>query len=627
MVCNFMFSCGYMDKHIDDVDKRVEWLHSEQYSAAGNVFGEPQKTTRVGDEYQAQIPCLMTRNERLQLIKIPVCHDDQNRFEFGLSIPITWVHNQQTNKEETMEIDQANAKGEYGIVGCGTDNNLLPVPCSSSKESWSAIEHDSFVLGLYIFGKNLRVVNKFMGNKGMQHVISYYYGKFYRSNEHQKWSMYLKKRISKSVPGKKIFTGWRLHELLSRLLSNVTDECKASLTQVIRTFEAGKLSFEKYVFTLRDTMGVDLLVQAVAIGKGNQDLTSKTKTRLRSKKVESTRSCFKTEEIVNVLKDRIGLSKARLNEFFWAAVWPRLLARGWHYEQHRNYAIQNSKNLVFLAPGVTKFSRRSLVKGSQYFDSLAEVLNKVASEPHLLEHDPDMDRLVEPDATQGSDGEKDFMKCTIVDTNLVGLVKVRELTSLTFSESADSQLSASVSGETEHDTSHTTEATENVDVQPARKLKLVFKQKTKRQRVNAIKNDNTSGVNEAMEDAACSEKKRTTTNQTDLLTPRVGPRSHDDNKSSSAKQTVISETTTNQTDLLTPLANGQRQSRRNRALTTKALEALANGFMNPRKKRGPEDGTHRRVRAKTAPVSSCGARYLVDGVFDGSSHSVTESPK
>ncbi|MFS7899123.1 hypothetical protein Hanom_Chr00s045356g01776511 [Helianthus anomalus] len=101
-------------------------------------------------------------------------------------------------------------------------------------------------------------------------------------------------------------------------------------------FEEGKLLFEKYVFTLRDMMGLDLLVQAVAIGKGKQDLTIKTRTRLRSKKVESTCSSLKTEEIVNILEDRIGLSKTRLNEFFWATGWPRLLARGWHYEKARN---------------------------------------------------------------------------------------------------------------------------------------------------------------------------------------------------------------------------------------------------------------------------------------------------
>ncbi|KAF5771665.1 hypothetical protein HanXRQr2_Chr13g0567531 [Helianthus annuus] len=95
----------------------------------------------------------------------------------------------------------------------------------------------------------------------------------------------LKKKELKSLfLEKKIFRGWRLHELLSRLLSNVTDECKASLTQVIKMFEEGKLLFEKYVFTLRDMMGLDLLVQAVAIGKGKEDLTIKTRTPLRSKK-------------------------------------------------------------------------------------------------------------------------------------------------------------------------------------------------------------------------------------------------------------------------------------------------------------------------------------------------------
>ncbi|MFS8001087.1 hypothetical protein Hanom_Chr13g01186071 [Helianthus anomalus] len=89
---------------------------------------------------------------------------------------------------------------------------------------------------------NLHVLNKFMGDKDLPNVIRYYYGKFYRSGEHHNWSIYLsKERIKKSLPGKKILRGWRLQELLPRLLSNVTDECKASLTQVIKMFEEGKL--------------------------------------------------------------------------------------------------------------------------------------------------------------------------------------------------------------------------------------------------------------------------------------------------------------------------------------------------------------------------------------------------
>ncbi|KAK9068975.1 hypothetical protein SSX86_013091 [Deinandra increscens subsp. villosa] len=609
-----------MDTNMEDVDKRVEWLHSEQYSVAGNVFGEPQKTTRIGDEYQARIPSLMTKNEQLHLIELPLFRDaktdDHN--PFGLPIPVT----------------------------CGTNNNFLPVPCSSDEESWSVIEHDSFLLGLYIFGKNLDVVNKFVGNKGMPNILSYYYGKFYRNSKHQKWSKYLKKRSRKSIPGKRIFNGWRRHELLSRLLPNVTDECKSSLTQVVKTFEEGKLSLEKFVFTLRDTVGINLLIESIAIGKGKQDLVNKTKGMFKNNRNHSTCSSLKTEEIVSTLKGRIGLSKARLNELFWEVVWPRLLARGWHSEQPKNYALQNSKtSLVFLAPGVTKFSRRSLQKGSQYFDSFDEVLHKVASEPHLLEHEHDPDPLVEPHVKQGLNDEQDLIKYTIVDTSLIGLVKVRKLTSLSDFEPADMQASTSVSGDTKH---FTAEKSQNKDspvcekvssiLDPdkikdpstdGRKLKFVFKRKTKRQQANDIRNSNTSDEDEAMK-KALSEKKRTRI-VIDLNSPRVGPGSGSgsggDNSISSGKQTFVDEITT--TNLLNA---GQRQSTRPRALTTKALEALANGFLDTKKRRkgAEEDGTHRRVRGKTALVSRCGERYINNlggGVSNGSSHMVSEYPK
>ncbi|GKD47074.1 hypothetical protein Tco_1271719, partial [Tanacetum coccineum] len=345
-----------MDKDMEDVDKRVEWLHCEP-NFAGDIFGEPQKITRIGDEYQAQIPSLMTKNDDVKT-------DDQDHFDFGLSIPVTWVRSQhkkkkKKNKKERIAIE---AKGKSGKIDSKRKNRLLALPCSSVEESWSVIEPDSIILGLYIFGKNLRVVNKFMGNKGMPHVISFYYGKFYRSEQHQKWSMYIKKRRTKSSPCRKTLRGLRRQELLSRLLPNVSDECKTRLTQVISAFDEGTLSFDDYVFALRDSVGIKLLVEAVAVGKEKQDLTANDKRRSRKK---------------------------RLNEVFWEAVWPRLLANGWHSEQPTTYASKQS--LVFLPPDVEKFSKRGLEKGSQYFDSLTEVLNKVASHPHLLGNEPDQD--------------------------------------------------------------------------------------------------------------------------------------------------------------------------------------------------------------------------------------------
>ncbi|PWA43025.1 Homeodomain-like protein [Artemisia annua] len=664
----------------EDVDKHVEWLQSERYSAAGDIFGEPQKTARVGDEYQAQIPTLMNKSEQLQLISSPDSHDAktdvQNHFEFDPSIPITWIHNYHQNKEETiMEIK---AKGKSGILGSGTDNALLAVPCLSVEESWSVIERDSFILGLYIFGKNLRVVNKFIGNKGMPHVLSYYYGKFCKSDQHQKWSTYRKKILIKCSPGKKFLKGWRQQELMSRLLPHVTDECKTRLTQVITTYEEGKLSFEKYVFNLRDTVGIELLVEAVAIGKEKQDLTTMEKKRSR-KKMEC--HSFKTGEIIDILKDRIGLSKARLNEVFWEGVWPRLLARGWRSEQPTTYALKPS--LVFLAPGVAKFSRRDLIKGSQYFDSFSELLNKVASEPQLLENEheqssedgqdlmlytivdtslvglvkvrelaslsdsehadmqtssdsetsnvnKDMANHLDPVVSAIVDKKTDLVKYILVDTSLVGLVKVREMRSLYDSEPTDKQASSSDSGVVDSpdcEASAVNKDTPNhldpvasgivdnkkvlsVNEQPARKLKLVIKKKPKQHHVSKTTNVNASGEAESMEDPRPKKKRKGL--DINLNNPQVCPLSDGDKSLVSTKPLTSPETNANHQELSSlGASNGQRQSTRNRPLTIKALEALANGFLDPKSKRkGSEDKTPRRVRAKTALVTGCGAPTL-----------------
>ncbi|GJS24304.1 hypothetical protein Tco_0452936 [Tanacetum coccineum] len=529
-----------MDRNMEDVDKRVEWLHCEP-NFAGDIFGEPQKTTRIGDEYQAQISSLMTKNDEVKI-------DDQDHFDFGLSIPVK--KKKKNKKKERIAIE---AKGKSGKIGSKRKNRLLALPCSSVEESWSVIEQDSFILGLYIFGKNLRVVNQFMGNKGMPHhwleKISILYGLF----------------------------------------------------QVISAFDEGKLSFDDYVFTLRDTVGIKLLVEAVAVGKEKQDLTANDMRRSR-KKVQS--QSFNTEEIINILKNRIGLSQERLNEVFWEAVWPRLLANGWHSEQPTTYVSKQS--LVFLPPDVEKFSKRGLEKGSQYFDSLTEVLNKVASHPHLLGPKPDQDKLVKSHAKQD--------------------VKVRELTCLQSSGPADAQASSSVTVETKQ---VTTEEAQNKDVnhktanihgvsnspdcetsevnncQPVRKLKLVFKQKPKEHQVSDIRNDDSRGEDESMKDPRPEKKRRSIV--LGLNNPQVGPYSLVSTKQS-AKQSVSPATVCNQGELLNGASNGQRHSTRNRPLTTKALESLANGLLDPETKRKrSDDTTRKRVRAKTALVSSCGA--------------------
>lgn len=219
-----------MDDKMEDADQPVQWLQLEQSSAPEDIFGEPVTKTRIGDEYQAQIPHLMTENERLQLIVLPSSHDREIDIEeklmFGHSIPVAWIQDQPKSNGKTIK-NQAKAKGS-----AKGKSSLLPVPVSSI-ESLSPDEHQSFVLALYIFGKNFGVVNRFIGNKGMRNVLSYYYGKFYKTDEHKKWLRYKKmKGNKKTMPGKIIFSDWRQDELFFRLFPRVTDTSITSLKQV-----------------------------------------------------------------------------------------------------------------------------------------------------------------------------------------------------------------------------------------------------------------------------------------------------------------------------------------------------------------------------------------------------------
>ncbi|EXB40816.1 hypothetical protein L484_009059 [Morus notabilis] len=89
-------------------------------------------------------------------------------------------------------------------------------------------------------------------------------------------------------------------------------------------------------------------------------------------------------EVIKILKGNLRLRKSQFEEIFWKAVWPRLLAKGWHSERVKDHkTLGLDQSLVFLVYDVHKFSS-TLVKGEQYFDSVTDVLNKVASEPTIL---------------------------------------------------------------------------------------------------------------------------------------------------------------------------------------------------------------------------------------------------
>lgn len=394
-------------------DLSAEQLISLDSSDACGVFGDPEVLPRVGNQYQADIPA--DGPDYVCYMKSPTDAENRDRvceFMLGLPIPIMLINKEtEKMKDEKLEFSSdstdasnKNAPSDFESVRetmapfRGSENCLVPGSCG---DSWSDIEKSSFLLGLYIFDKNFVQLKTFVENKQMGDIQSFYYGKFYRSNKYSRWATCRKMRSKKCVYGQRIFSGLRQQELLSRLVLHVSEECQKALLEVSKTFGEGKMSLEEYVSSLKVMVGMNILVEAVGIGKGKQDLTgmaiepvkSNNATHMRPVPIGKACSSLTPTEIVKFLTGGYRLSKARSNDLFWEAVWPRLLARGWHSEQPKNQAyIPGAKHsLVFLMPGVKKFSRRRLEKGNHYFDSITDVLSKVGSEPGLLELDTEED--------------------------------------------------------------------------------------------------------------------------------------------------------------------------------------------------------------------------------------------
>nr|GEX41600.1 homeodomain-like protein [Tanacetum cinerariifolium] len=108
-------------------------------------------------------------------------------FLIGLDIPIVWIYHILQN----LENDLGNMKNE----------NLVSLVPGRALESWNELERESFLLGLYIFGKNFARLRRFIESKKVGDILSYYYGIFYKSDEYERWSDCRKSRGKKCILG------------------------------------------------------------------------------------------------------------------------------------------------------------------------------------------------------------------------------------------------------------------------------------------------------------------------------------------------------------------------------------------------------------------------------------------
>lgn len=246
---------------------------SPENSEICDEFEDSEVSPRVGEEYQADIPPLLSKSDGdwLQSYKEAETQDGGlHEFFVGLPVPVMWISKEAHLTQHELLIKKCNRnevpKAESikdAPIGNDAKPNVEAIEMTAglallkhtelaadqkdninghylvpgvSSESWSNIEEASFLLGLYIFGKNLALVKKFVGTKQMGDILAFYYGRFYRSEKYRRWSECRKARGRKCIYGQRLFKGWRQQELVSRLLLHVAEDCKNASMEVLLYF-------------------------------------------------------------------------------------------------------------------------------------------------------------------------------------------------------------------------------------------------------------------------------------------------------------------------------------------------------------------------------------------------------
>ncbi|WVY97886.1 hypothetical protein V8G54_030037 [Vigna mungo] len=235
----------------------------------------PKSSPRIGHQYQVEVPSMIKESEL--------------------------AHN---------EVEDSGHEGwRYLGHSDGGVNITVPIAEANWNSSWSDADVKSFLLGLFIFGKNFVQIKRFLENKVMGEILSFYYGKFYKSDEYCRWSDCKKIKGRKCITGDKLFSGQKHIELLFRLTARVSEERKDALQQISMSYWEGRTSLEEYVYSLKSTVGLGVLVEAVGIGKGKLDLTSSA-----MECGKKTQACLEPCDIIKHLGGDYQSRKAKRNK-------------------------------------------------------------------------------------------------------------------------------------------------------------------------------------------------------------------------------------------------------------------------------------------------------------------------
>lgn len=261
---------------------------------------------------------------------------------------------------------------------------------------------------------------------------------------------------------------------------------------------------------------------------------------------------------------------------FWEAVWPRLLVRGWSSHKPTNHTF------LFLVPGIDNFTGESLILGVHYFNSVTDLLSKVATNPELILLDeegplnPNENRAENKNKNQLYLSPKlpglssDPIKFTVIDTSIVqgeGPFKLGAVRCLPFDNTTNG-----VNALSNHPGKSQSDNSAVEDARSQHKVKDCLAPLPKQRRFIACKKDTKSYRLKKSEDSDNDEN------------GSLWSHGQDTNQMICPKELLKKEE-------LETLAlglngtNGRRHGTRNRPPTTKALESLALGLLGTKRRK------------------------------------------
>eukprot|EP00873_Tetraselmis_striata_P011644 jgi/Tetstr1/431908/TSEL_021397.t1 len=182
---------------------------------------------------------------------------------------------------------------------------------------WSTTELGAFKLGVYLFGRELRRVQRLVGTKTLPEVVLFFHRSFRQSVQARTW---LRASQQWGLKREALVTGQRQSAMLAKLRDCLSLQKLSEVYPVINQLNDKKLPLDEFIERLQSIVGLDNVVAAIELP---------TQESLNRVNEVDMRKRLQGDPLSDGLLQTLEESPSPLLDIFWCHLWPALAAQGW----------------------------------------------------------------------------------------------------------------------------------------------------------------------------------------------------------------------------------------------------------------------------------------------------------